>query len=603
MKAFRILKLISLLLLISAAAVMSQTQKIRVACIGNSITQGFGTSDPRSYPQQLGVLLGSHYDVRNFGVGGRTLLKKGDFPYWNEPAFLEAQDFDPHIVIIKLGTNDSKPQNWVYKNEFFSDYMDLVRTFRKNGRDPQIFICRPCPVVTDNFGITNSIVRDEIIPLADSVKKMTNSFMIDFYYTMLGKAGLISSDGVHPTEEGYKVMGQIAYDALMKGPSGVARYFYADKTSYEKDESVTLYWETTKGSAVTINGTAVNETDSMVIKPAANVFTLIAKGEFTDTISISLKYLAPGKIKSLTAFPEYLDKNINDSTLISWDATSGSQVTINGAAVYRKSTLSAHPKTTTTYTVIAKGDQTDTARVTVQVVDSDLINRALKRSITSSASGRGYIPEAAVDGDVNTAWVSGTGNSHYLKIDLGRVINVNRAVINWGRTYGKLFRLEALADAAASPVVIYSNIAGTGGISDIKGLTGEARYIRLLCLSKGGITDSAYVINEVEIYGTPKLATAVESRTEIPADFHLAQNYPNPFNPQTKIDFQLPERFNVTLKVYDIMGRETAQLLNGILEKGNHSVVFNGANYPSGIYFYNIKAGSYTQTRSMLLLK
>ncbi|MGE5498754.1 MAG: GDSL-type esterase/lipase family protein [Syntrophothermus sp.] len=603
MQPVRTSKLILLLLIVSAASVIAQPQKIRVACIGNSITQGFGTSDPRSYPQQLGALLGSHYDVRNYGVGGRTLLKKGDFPYWNEPAFLEAQDFDPHIVIIKLGTNDSKPQNWVYKNEFYSDYMDLVRTFRKNGRDPQIFICRPCPVVTDNFGITNSIVRDEIIPLADSVKKMTNSFMIDFYYTMLGRTGVISSDGVHPTEEGYKLMGQIAYDALMKGPSGVARYFYANKQAYEKGESVTLYWETTKGSAVTINGTAVKETDSMIVQPGSNIFTLIAKGEFTDTISISLKYLAPGMIKSFTASPEFLDKDLGDSTRISWEATAGSQVKLNGSTMYYKSYMTAHPVRTTTYTLTASGDVADTARVTVQVVASNLINRALKCSVSSTVSLRGFYPESAVDGNVNTYWESGIGNTHYLKLDLGRVYNINRAVINWGKTYGKLFRLEAQTDAAASPVVIYSNIAGTGGISDITGLTGEGRYIRLLCLSKGGMTDSSYVINEVEIYGTPKQATAVERHTEMPADYSLEQNYPNPFNPQTKIDFQLPERSDVILKVYDIAGREIAELLNGSLEKGQHSIIFDGANYPSGVYFYRISAGRFSRTRSMLLLK
>ena len=89
---------------------------IRVACIGNSITDGFGI-DMRAkygYPAQLQGILGDGYWVKNFGVSARTMLNKGDFPYMNEMAWKDALAFKPDIVVIKLGTNDSKPQNWQY---------------------------------------------------------------------------------------------------------------------------------------------------------------------------------------------------------------------------------------------------------------------------------------------------------------------------------------------------------------------------------------------------------------------------------------------------------------------------------------------------------
>ena len=70
-------------------------------------------------------------------VSARTLLKKGDYPYWKDPPFTDAKDFQPQIVIIKLGTNDTKSQNWVYKNEFYSDYIDLINEFRKGNVRPQ----------------------------------------------------------------------------------------------------------------------------------------------------------------------------------------------------------------------------------------------------------------------------------------------------------------------------------------------------------------------------------------------------------------------------------------------------------------------------------
>ena len=89
---------------------------VRVACLGNSITDGFGIdmASAYGYPAMLQKKLGDGYWVRNFGVSSRTMLNKGDWPYMNEPAWRDALDFKPEIVIIKLGTNDSKPENWQY---------------------------------------------------------------------------------------------------------------------------------------------------------------------------------------------------------------------------------------------------------------------------------------------------------------------------------------------------------------------------------------------------------------------------------------------------------------------------------------------------------
>ncbi len=87
---------------------------IRIACVGDSITFGATIKNrtQHCYPAELGGLLGKKYEVRNFGVNGATLLKRGDRPYWKLPAFKAATDFAPTIVIIKLGTNDTKPKNW-----------------------------------------------------------------------------------------------------------------------------------------------------------------------------------------------------------------------------------------------------------------------------------------------------------------------------------------------------------------------------------------------------------------------------------------------------------------------------------------------------------
>ena len=101
---------------------------IRVACIGNSITDGHGIdmAAQHGYPALLQRKLGKDYWVKNFGVSGRTMLNKGDLPYMNETAWKDALAFNPDIVIIKLGTNDSKPQNWQYGAEFKQDLEQMI---------------------------------------------------------------------------------------------------------------------------------------------------------------------------------------------------------------------------------------------------------------------------------------------------------------------------------------------------------------------------------------------------------------------------------------------------------------------------------------------
>jgi hypothetical protein len=95
----------------------------------------------------------------------------------------------------------------------------------------------------------------------------------------------------------------------------------------------------------------------------------------------------------------------------------------------------------------------------------------------------------------------------------------------------------------------------------------------------------------------------VEYTNEVVQDFHLEQNYPNPFNPSTTIQFRVPNSSFVNLKVYDILGREVATLVNEEKPAGNYEVEFNANDLSSGIYFYTLKAGKYLQTRKLILMK
>jgi len=113
----------------------------------------------------------------------------------------------------------------------------------------------------------------------------------------------------------------------------------------------------------------------------------------------------------------------------------------------------------------------------------------------------------------------------------------------------------------------------------------------------GGTTE--IILTATDVQGT----TSVQKISPIPYEYTLCQNYPNPFNPSTTIKLQLPQMSYVTLQVYDILGREVTTLVNEMKQAGYYSVEFNAASLSSGIYFYRVIAGTFTQTKQMMLVK
>ena len=213
-------RLSKLPMLLSIFVLMSSTglsaDPIRIACVGDSITYGAGIKDRENdnYPVQLGRLLGDGYDVRNYGVNGATMLKQGDLPYWTRPQFKMASDFLPDIVIIKLGTNDSKPQNWKNAHLYSSDLLAMISHFQQLDSKPQIYVCRPVPVATDRWGITEAVVKGEVIPsLNKAVKQAKRVKVIDLYKVLQPHPELIP-DGVHPNGAGAKLMAAAIYKRI-----------------------------------------------------------------------------------------------------------------------------------------------------------------------------------------------------------------------------------------------------------------------------------------------------------------------------------------------------------------------------------------------------
>ncbi len=205
----------------------AQDKVIKVACIGNSITYGSGIKDkPRdSYPAQLARMLGHKYYVRNYGYSGRTMLQKGDHPFMSEPRFMEAIKWKPDIVIIMLGTNDSKPRNWKYKDDFEKDYLKMVTSFDTLFSHPEIYAVAPVPAFSNNYTISPDVVKNEVYPLVKKVAEEKDLRFIDLYTPMLDKGNMFP-DGIHPDAAGSGEMAKVIYEYLTgkKGKPEVQEY-------------------------------------------------------------------------------------------------------------------------------------------------------------------------------------------------------------------------------------------------------------------------------------------------------------------------------------------------------------------------------------------
>jgi beta-glucosidase len=278
-------------------------------------------------------------------------------------------------------------------------------------------------------------------------------------------------------------------------------------------------------------------------------------------------------------------------------------------------------------------DETNNA-LTAQrsVYQAPLPNLALRKTVSvTSSEGPGYGGENAVDGNMGTRWSSMYSDPQALVIDLGAKYYVSDIALYWEYAYAKEYIIKVLTDGT-NWVDVWHEVDGKGGLECIT-LGVNARKIMLLGLQRA--TQYGYSLYEFEVHGG--IATGIENPAgsqAVPLQITLNQNYPNPFsaaggslpagrhgafggNPTTAITYHLPPPLPegqarqaglavnnfVTLRVYDLLGREVATLVNEELPSGTHTVRWNGGGLPSGIYFYQLKAGSFQATKKMILLE
>ena len=164
----------------------------------------------------LGDNLGDDYKTINYGLTSRTLLSTGDYPYMNENKAKRFWNKKEDIVIIMLGTNDTKSINWDY-NRFEKEYKELIDRLLKEKPNEKIYIMIPPKIFTDDISIdrpNNDNLEDGVIPIINELKDEYKEIKVIDLYTITKDHSELFIDGIHPNEEGHKVIANEIYKEI-----------------------------------------------------------------------------------------------------------------------------------------------------------------------------------------------------------------------------------------------------------------------------------------------------------------------------------------------------------------------------------------------------
>ena len=232
--------------------------KIKVACVGNSVTYGYNlpNRETQAYPVQLQQMLGKDYDVRNFGHSGATLLYKGHNPYVKLPEFKAAIKYKADIVVIHLGLNDTDPRNWPhYADEFIPNYRALIDSFRVANPNSKIWICLMTPIFHDHprfdsgTRLWHSMIQQRIQQIAHTY----NVGLIDLY-TPLHPYPNLFPDALHPDAEGANILAKTVYSNITGNFGGLTLpATYGSEMVIQRQSPITFHGKANVGEEVNVN--------------------------------------------------------------------------------------------------------------------------------------------------------------------------------------------------------------------------------------------------------------------------------------------------------------------------------------------------------------
>ncbi len=224
----------------------AQNLPVKVVCIGNSVTAGYGLKNPEreSYPTILQELLGDQYQVKNLGLSGATLLKKGHRPYYQSKEFSQAIRFRPDIAIVHLGLNDTDPRNWPnYKGDFEADYAWLLDTLKKGNPNIRLFVCRMTPIFSEHPRFRSG-TRDwywEIQGKIPYIAQANKARLIDLNKPLHNRPDLFS-DNLHPDKDGAAIIAKVVYQAI-SGNFGNLKLpeIFSDNMVLQRNRQIPVY--------------------------------------------------------------------------------------------------------------------------------------------------------------------------------------------------------------------------------------------------------------------------------------------------------------------------------------------------------------------------
>jgi lysophospholipase L1-like esterase len=549
--------MILLVLLFSFMAVLS-AEPLRVACVGNSITAGAGISDAvnDAYPGQLQKLLGENYVVGNFGNSGRTMLKNGDYPLWVEKEFTNALAMNPNIVIILLGTNDSKPYNWIYKDEYVPDYLAMIDTFKTLPANPQIYICKPPPAFSVVYDIRDSVITADIIPMIDQLATLRDVAVIDFYTACADKRSLFPDD-IHPNAEGSWEMAKVVYKKL----TGI-------ELTQIQDVDVA------RGKPVTAAALDnCSSPEALTDGDRATKWSCMSSGSAVVDL---------GTVESIDCFQ--------------------TDFGVEGQEFGQYYKIDVSIDSNAWSTVVDKSALADSSlRIAVdniEPVDARYVRLTPIGAVTAVSEAVG-----AYDFRVLRA-----AAIHAPVLFIDDIVP--------GPKFTR-FNYYTLPCQNSGYLKVASSSDPANPFTDVKGyrLAAPQKTASTVRPDKGQRYLTKAYYDGVEVISADTVTvdwsiSAVESKPELltPHQYLLQQNYPNPFNPTTTINFELPEAGHITLKVYNLQGVLLKTLASGQLSKGCHTFAWDGTNesgvhVSAGPYLYRLETPSMVLTKKMIFLK
>ncbi|MCM1371944.1 MAG: GDSL-type esterase/lipase family protein [Bacteroides sp.] len=233
-------------------------KKVRVACVGNSITYGYLLPDreTNAYPFRLQKMLGDGYEVGNFGKSGATLLNHGHRPYTQQQEYRDALEFAGDIVVIHLGINDTDPRNWPnYQDEFIGDYRALIQSFRKANPAARIIIARMTPLSHRHprFESGTRDWHDQIQEAISHVARAEGVQLINFYEPLLPYPYLLH-DAIHPDTEGAEMLASIVYRGITGDYGGLKMSpLYTDNMVLQHGRELQIQGMADAGQRVTLS--------------------------------------------------------------------------------------------------------------------------------------------------------------------------------------------------------------------------------------------------------------------------------------------------------------------------------------------------------------